>query len=351
MLKKIIALLLSCVMLLSIVPAAAAEDAPAAPAPTIKEIMDEYRRKSFEAQFADQLDAATYSGRSSANSNTLEQETVVALTAAGYEAYNVTANNYASLEILLATDFEQMNLDPNGNYIVVVGGENLLESFVPQSRVAPLPEYDHIGDGSGGDPTFQYTYNGTTYTMRNVFIFATDDPIAIKAETVNLLNSQPNLSNLDNLLNSVLYAVVDYILEDCLIPVPLGTIASMCGLSVFNFKNYDQSILELQVGAAWTRVYTQVWSETLQEWLYGAMVEYTDITSCVTGRLYNGIRWVNLTEDPSNETIYSEYFHDPNWRKQTAIRGHYSGQMIQDRTGSITFKFEDQDVVTLPENF
>ena len=128
-------------------------------------------------------------------------------------------------------------------------------------------------------------------------------------------------------------------------PVPLGTIAAMCGLSVFNFKKYDQSILELHVGAAWTRVYTQVWSETWKEWQYGAMVEYADITSYVTGTLYNGIRWVNLTQSPSNDTIYSKYFHDPNWRKQTAIQGHHSGQMIQDRTGSITFKFDEPGFV------
>ena len=71
--KKLIALLTVFAMLVPFVPAVAANDTPARP-------------------------------------------TVETLNEAGYEAYNVTADNYDTLEDQLQTDFAEMGLDPNGSY-------------------------------------------------------------------------------------------------------------------------------------------------------------------------------------------------------------------------------------------
>ena len=71
--------------------------------PTIEEILNDYHSKAFEAQTA-QEEAGTYSRSASGTGKTLEQETVEELTAAGYEAYNVTGDNFDSLEDSLQTD-------------------------------------------------------------------------------------------------------------------------------------------------------------------------------------------------------------------------------------------------------
>lgn len=71
--------------------------------PTIEEILNDYHSKAFEAQTA-QEEAGTYSRSASGTVKTLEQETVEQLTAAGYEAYNVTGDNFDSLEDSLQTD-------------------------------------------------------------------------------------------------------------------------------------------------------------------------------------------------------------------------------------------------------
>lgn len=119
--KKIIAILLSCVMLVSISPVVAAEDVPAEPRPTVDEILNEYHQKSFEAALSAQTDTArTYTNRSGEGSQTLEQETVNALTSAGYEAYNVTADNFDSLQTSLATNFEKMGMTKEGSYFIVI---------------------------------------------------------------------------------------------------------------------------------------------------------------------------------------------------------------------------------------
>ena len=95
MYKKMIAIFLSCVMLVSISPAVAAEDAPAKP--TIEEILSEYHQKAFDAQIIGEVQTAAANSRHSGSySKTLEEETVDTLNAAGYEAYNITADNQSA---------------------------------------------------------------------------------------------------------------------------------------------------------------------------------------------------------------------------------------------------------------
>ena len=117
--KKIISLILICCMVMPMICASAA-DMPEAQ-PTIEEILNSYHQKAFEAQAAEtRSGASTWSSRSG---KTLEEETVDELTAAGYEAYNVTSENYEALEEALQTDFASMGIDPEGSYIIVISGE------------------------------------------------------------------------------------------------------------------------------------------------------------------------------------------------------------------------------------
>jgi hypothetical protein len=88
-------------MLVTSSPVLAAGNTPAKP--TVEEILNEYQQKAFEAESAETTDnTTTYSNRSS--TRTLEQETVDALNAAGYEAYNVTPSNYHTLEAKINTE-------------------------------------------------------------------------------------------------------------------------------------------------------------------------------------------------------------------------------------------------------
>ena len=84
MTKKIIALTVLFAMLVPFFSAAAADEPTSQP--TIEEILNEYHQKAFDAQVAGQQAGASTYSRNSGSTNTLEQETVDTLTAAGYEA-------------------------------------------------------------------------------------------------------------------------------------------------------------------------------------------------------------------------------------------------------------------------
>lgn len=124
--RKLIAFALVFAMLVSLSLAVAA-DAVSEP-PTIEEILNEYHLKAFDSQTQGDTDTASTWSRRGSNAKTLEQETVDTLTDAGYEAYNVTTDNFEYLEAELNTDFAGMGLDPNGSYIVVIHGEEQTES-------------------------------------------------------------------------------------------------------------------------------------------------------------------------------------------------------------------------------
>lgn len=121
--KRYIALFVIFAMLVPFTPAVAADDT--VPRPTVEEILSEYHEKAFEAEVIEQTSGASTYSRSAGNSGkTLEEETVDTLNAAGYEAYNVTSENYETLEEQLQTDFAQMGLDPDGSYIIALSGED-----------------------------------------------------------------------------------------------------------------------------------------------------------------------------------------------------------------------------------
>lgn len=115
--EKMIALMLSVLIPVGMsIPVFAAQNEEG-PVKTVAEILNDYHAKSFEKQIAQESETARAYARSSGSAEkTLEEETVEELTAAGYEADNVTSSNYEELEASLKTDFEDLGLDPNESY-------------------------------------------------------------------------------------------------------------------------------------------------------------------------------------------------------------------------------------------
>ena len=148
--RKLTAMILVFAMLASLFPAVAADTMSATP--TVEEILSEYHRKAFEAQIQGDTESASTWSRRSGKAKTLEQETVDILADAGYEAYNVTADNYEALEEELHTDFADMGLVPEGSYIIVINGEDPAESIssggTSAYNISPNPEI--IGPPDGG---------------------------------------------------------------------------------------------------------------------------------------------------------------------------------------------------------
>ena len=125
MFKKMIALVLCCIMVLPLcspvfaVPAD--NDQGQYDSRSMEEILSDYHTKS--RQIENQSNAGTYS-RSNQTSDTVRQDAVSELKAAGYEAYDVNPDTYASVEAELNTDLSDIGLDPESSYIVVISGEN-----------------------------------------------------------------------------------------------------------------------------------------------------------------------------------------------------------------------------------
>lgn len=347
MYKKLIAMIMVCAMLVSISPAVAAEDAPVKP--SVEEILNDYHQKAFESQNSEKLGTATTNTNRS-GAKTLEQETVDTLNAAGYEAYNVTASNYDTLEAQLNTDFASLGLDPDCSYIVVISGEESENTNGARgygdNLITPSPWPDDGGDGN----LFSYTYEGTTYTMRYLTITADDDPAYAKADFYNCLHSNA-LDNIENSLNAIIFVSADYILNT-FAPIYLGTIASICGLSLVDFGTASHSTLILNGGASWTRTYTQVWNGYYESWANGSCVEYVETLSFVSGMYYDRTlnRMKSVPNDESEATLYSEHYYDMTWRKEEAAKSYYHATTY-DVVGPVKFKYNGNDVITLLENF
>ena len=164
MFKKFVSIITVFAVLLAFTPVVAADTAPATP--TVESILNNYHEKAFAAQAAS--DTTSYSPRSGDSALTLEQETVNELNAAGYEAYNVTSDNYDFIEEELGTDLSSLGITNNGSYIVVISGEDSTARSGSGRAIVPQP-----GDGGAGS-SFVYSYEGVNYTMRYVTVTAAE---------------------------------------------------------------------------------------------------------------------------------------------------------------------------------
>lgn len=279
MLKKIISMLIVFAMLVPVSSVVAAENSNVQP--TIEEILNGYHEKAFAARAEGGSEVSAYA-RGSGSEKTLEQETVDELTAAGYEAYNVTAENYEALEKSLQMDFVEMELNPASSYIVVISGEHL-NSAGNNSRavgegLGSLPEQDLIDDG--GSSTFTYYEDGIAYTMRYVTVTSADTNGALFVSSTHLLSNIDYIDEIGQYFGEYFLEVaaeqlIETVVEEGADFVPyLGTICSVISLLVDvgvilsqdALEQLDPGTLDFRAYTIWTRSYIQVRNSDTGHW-------------------------------------------------------------------------------------
>lgn len=331
MFKKVICVLIICAIFVSISPAVVAVSTPEKP--TIEEILSEYHQAAFQEQNADKQTAgSTYSPRS--NSKTLEQETVDTLNAAGYEAYNITSTNYEALELQINADFDDMGLDRDSSYIVIISGEysnnsNTASNITPRA-IVPAP------DPGGGGP-FTYTYNGTTYTMRYITVTAAQES-NLKKDFSYSFNKNQFSENWATIHEAIISYCVDSASR-----VPIASILSLMTTLANdgNFRILDSDQLTILGTTNWTLRYVQIYDEGKSQWISSQVSEYANSQCRCAGYLYNAA--TNTSQFYSgHETAfktYSELYRNLAQCRIDAVVAytHSNGAIQRDETGDIDF--------------
>ena len=338
MYKKLIAMILACTMLVSISPAVAADNMSMSP--TVEEILDEYHHKSFEAQTAqEESSISAYSRSSSSYDYTLEQETVDQLTEAGYEAYNVTAENYYALESSLKCDFSELGLDPDVSYIIVISGEDKTDdNSNPQSQTTGRsiinPNPDIIDGGSSG---FTYNYQGVPYTMRYMTVTAASDE-DLNISSAYTLPAKVWWEDISmDIFSTVLFAAADAVAKK----FPVGTIASLLfdWAQDDNYTQLEPGALVLHATTTWTCDILQVWNASKSQWDSVQGSAHAISKARCAGYVYNpelnDSVWYDGVEYSVKNT--SPQYNNYSQRKLDAVNAYIDGGKIYDLTGDIDF--------------
>ena len=349
MFKKFVSLMIAIAMLVVVCPNAMAVETDYAP--SIEEILNQYHEKAFQEKMIMEKSGLTANERRGADGmQTLEQETVNELVQAGYEAYNVTDSNYREIENVLQTDLSSMGVDPNGSYIVVVSGGDTNGCENPSAE----PRSSGVQPASSVGSSFQYTYGGRTYTMRYLTITAADNSRYAKASSYNIINeTSPSVGAhiLETLLNTVISVFLDEVNDKLM----LGTIASICGLEFVDFStsNTAFSLLTYNAGTNWTRIFTQIWSESESRWVSQLHVEYANLLSYFSGMYYSAAsnRYVAVPLDTVTQMTYSDHLDNRTWRIEQAIIGYRTGVIYYDLVGSAQYMYNNSVVITHREDF
>ncbi len=297
--KRILSLLLLVSLTLTLGPQVkATTPSHDALAPSIEGILSDFHEKSQLAEISSGIEG---NSRSVSSGDQLIQETVDTLVDAGYEAYNVNKDTFAQVEEALSTDLNAIGLSEDYSYIVVLSGET--------------PSNGSTRDAYGGTPgpSFNYTYNGTTYTLRYMTVTAANVPAYGMADSVNLLKSKTQ-SVINNCLNT---AITMYLSA---VWAPLGTVASLTGFDIADFAPSQTATLNLNAATNWTREFTQV-QDYYGDWVYGSSVEYAKSTYYFSGHYYDAATnaYTEVAPNSRSRTVYSDHYSDYTWRKNTAI--------------------------------
>lgn len=331
--KKLISALLVCCMVLLMFPASAAEEAAAQP--TIEEILNEYHAKAFEAQSAGDSGSTSTWSRNTGSSKTLEQETVDTLTEAGYEAYNVTAENYASLEADLNTDFAELGLDPDGSYIMVINGD-ASQRAIGDSEIVPTP------GGTEGGSGIRHTYGDETYTMRSVTIASTADAAlqaSFNAKILQAVDGWEENEDIYSYLTSWLIASDGY-----------GMTASGAYSLWANWSSAESYIIlddssspTLTATTNWTLRYTQVWDDVLNRWATSQCSSYAVTKAKVEGVVHNHLtaECVAINSGEKTVTVYSSHYNSYD-RYDLAAKGFIENDVYRDYA-DVGFYFFNND--------
>lgn len=335
--KKAIALTLACVMLITSSPAVAADNASAKP--TVEEILDSYHERAIAAQSQPDAAASTYSLRSTGK--TLEQETVDELNAAGYEAYNVTGDNYENMQDVLNTDLASLGIPADGSYVVVISGEDEETGNGASTRAFDPP---HIGGEEPGLGTgFTYTQDGTTYNMRYVIVTADENSALGVTDDVDLLDKM----NIDTLMGVAEILITVYSLAGDYLGV--GTVTGLLAGFVFDGAHAENEKLEFWGGAAWTITYLQIYDATDQVWHTRASYEYVTPSYTVIHMYFNTQlkKYETYTESDDLELFYSEHYSDTTWLKQRAVLANTYGTFYNDAVDSIIYKYKGEQILKI----
>ena len=341
--RKLMAFALVFAMLASLSPAVAADEMSAPP--TVEEILNEYHRKAFEAQTRGETDAASTWSRRGGSAKTLEQETVDALTAAGYEAYNVTADNYEALEAELKTDFAGMGLDPEGSYIIMIEGEGPGKTASANSRTpSPHPELDQ-DDTPGGYPA-TYTYNGITYSVRYVTVTSTDDNLV--AEEAYHLKEKRIIH--ESWLEMGEFGLTTLI--DAAVHLPIMSIASFIA-EICN----DSTVIPVESGdlvvhakTTWTRYFIQVQDLQYGSWFNRqcseSAISVVHLSGLIRDLSTNEDRWFSGSK--SQFMTYSPDYLEINDRLYYALVAHTHTNSISHDRANIPIYFDGENAVGDP---
>lgn len=298
---------------------------------SVEEILNEYHEKSFATQNSSEPDSpAAYSRQSEADSKTLEEETVEALNAAGYEAYNVTVSNYETLEETLQTDLTFLGLNPNESYIVVISGEDSSDTAGSNARDSSLPEQDIIDDGGGS--TFSYTYNGNTYTMRYLTISPSSSGGTAQTKIMDMLDG----FDLGEVLCNALDCYISFELDRRTGMLRLGTVLSLCGVSTSDVLPEEAAELDYCVSVSWTRSCVQIYNDGCGIWETWSIVDYAGVQTLWDGRYYsNTTHKFKTINEEKNYIYYSPHYSDYTWRKQQAAIGRASLTVCAEYVGNM----------------
>ena len=338
--RKLMAFALVFAMLASLSPAVAADEMSATP--TVEEILNEYHRKAFEAQTRGETDAASTWSRRGGSTKTLEQETVDALTAAGYEAYNVTADNYETLEAELKTDFASMGLDPAGSYIVVVSSEETSSTNGARGGGSNIDQ--STGDLLDGGSHFEHTHNGTTYKMRYVTVTAAEDSTLGMTSSVELFEGM-TVDQMWDAMNLHM-TVLSYV------PIigTAGSIYSILSAVLPEIDSTQPSALDYRGATSWTVTYLDIWDSANGAWRHCASIEYA------TARYFKDYTYFDPTTKQHEEiatngiygTVYSENYNDRDLMKSHAVLafGYSPTSCWKDLVEFVSYEFDGEIIIT-----
>ena len=344
MFRKTISIVLCSILLLCMsVPAfATPNETEPAEAKTVEEILNEYHEKAYQTRLAeDANDPAVYSRQAGGNSKTLEEETVDELTSAGYEAYNVTSENYDDLEATLMTDFSDMGIESNSSYIIVVTGDGDKDSGQVGSR-SGLPPEESFDNGGYGSRYFSYTYGGSTYYMRHVTVTPTENNKLRTTSDIDILNELKT--------DSVLYALYQNItfvtsLGDV---GGIGTAASIISHFIPDYEPSYDDTFDYQGATSWIVTYTQIYDSEVSKWVTRSSVEYATMQYFIDYTYYdsNSRQYERVDASGSLGTVYSDHYSDGNWCLEYAVLAHTYGGRMYDTIDTIEYKFGNTVVIT-----
>lgn len=342
--KRIISAILICCLILPFLPASAAEEAVAQS--SIEEILNEYHEKAFEAQYAEANGGASTYARGGSG-QTLEQETVDELTEAGYEAYNVTGENYEELEAALDTDFASLGLDSGSSYVIVISGEDPAAQANSNARAIDPPSQENFGGDGGGDGDghtyVDYVYKGEKYCLRYITVSSTGADTLIKSSVYAPQEPDRVAYFLANLFSTVLVGTADSITEK----VPFGTLASLLYSSPDDhiYTEIVPSSFAIHATSVWTCIYIQVWDKTANCWTTAQLTEYVTSMAYCAGSTYNSVtgKLEPHVSDAKYITTYSRLYFNEEQRKQEALIAYSEGRVSPSTVDRVDFYILTKD--------